>query len=441
MDKKLLGSQMKRLERGWEHLAHLAQKKYSQHTAECDEFASLRSKIRDTEISLQQQQQQLLLGLKSPEDQDGSQSIVTLAAELQAARRGFTAVRSRAEVQMKRLWGEKEKKILEDAIQNLKKQFEALEPLNLEVESQIKKCDLKSKMKETLLWIRNLLSELTLPISLLPDNILFQIRKCKVMHDSILDKQQAMESLAEEVLAEVPNLTTPERDNVNSILQDLQNQYQMLVLQSTQRSQQLEFKLEERSKLFEMMKEAQLTLEGHEALLVPKTEAPPTEAELEHHHATLRASQKGLQEVESLISARLRELTDASEDLSVFERLFLDNHLNNLKTRVSRIQRCIQSKCNEVEHKISSYREFHERESMLQKEVDMVQHNKLLLHLETNQDAKEEFQHFKERLAGVRRSILDVLKLREVFDHIGLNWDGSQLDQLQTQAKKKKKRR
>ncbi|XP_063097180.1 nesprin-2 isoform X2 [Cavia porcellus] len=439
MDKKLLGSQMKRLERGWEHLAHLAQKKYSQHTAECDEFASLRSKIRDTEISLQQQQQQLLLGLKSPEDQDGSQSIVTLAAELQAARRGFTAVRSRAEVQMKRLWGEKEKKILEDAIQNLKKQFEALEPLNLEVESQIKKCDLKSKMKETLLWIRNLLSELTLPISLLPDNILFQIRKCKVMHDSILDKQQAMESLAEEVLAEVPNLTTPERDNVNSILQDLQNQYQMLVLQSTQRSQQLEFKLEERSKLFEMMKEAQLTLQGHEALLVPKTEAPPTEAELEHHHATLRASQKGLQEVESLISARLRELTDASEDLSVFERLFLDNHLNNLKTRVSRIQRCIQSKCNEVEHKISSYREFHERESMLQKEVDMVQHNKLLLHLETNQDAKEEFQHFKERLAGVRRSILDVLKLREVFDHIGLNWDGSQLDQLQTQVFEKEK--
>ncbi|XP_021103430.1 nesprin-2 isoform X2 [Heterocephalus glaber] len=442
VDKKLLDSQMKQLEHSWERVGRLVQKKYSQHVVEWSEFISLRNKIHDTETSLQQQQQQqqwLLLGLSSPEEQDGSPNIVALAAELQATKHGFAAVRSRAELQMKRIWGEKEKKILEDAINNLKKQLEALEPLNLEVESQIKKCDIKKKMKETLLWVRNLLGELMPPIALLPNDILSQIRKCKGTHDEVLDKQQAIESLAKEVRAVIPSLTASERDNLNSILEDLQNQYQMLVLKSTQRSQQLEFKLEERSKFFEMMGKAQLALQGHEALIIPKTEAAPTEAELEQRQATLKTSQKDLQEVESTISAHLRELTNISEDLSVFERLFLDNHLKNLETRVSRIQRCIQSKCNEVEHKISSYREFHERKSMLQEEVDSVQHNDLLLNPKINQDVKEELHNLKDRLAGIRCSILQMLKLREVFDHIGLKWDDSQLDQLQTQVFEKEK--
>ncbi|XP_005399199.1 PREDICTED: nesprin-2 isoform X3 [Chinchilla lanigera] len=439
MDKQLLQSQMEQLERGWEHLEQLVQKKYSQHIVEQEEFTSLRSKIRDIESSLQQQQQRLLLGLNSPEEQGGSQSLVAPAAELQAAKHGFAVIRSRAEVQMKRIWGEKERKVLEDAIHDLKKQWEAVEPLNLEVESQIQKSSIKIEMKETLLWVRSLLGELELPVALLPDDILAQIRKCKGRQADILDKQQAVESLAEEVKAVGPSLTASERDNVNSTLEDLQSQYQMLVFQSTQRSQQLELKLEERSKLFEMMGEAQLTLQRQEALIIPNAEAAPTEAELDCHHATLKASQKALQDVESLIAAHLRELTDISEGLNVFERLFLHNHLSNLKTRVNTIQRCIQNKCSEVQHKISSYRELRERKSMLQEEVARGQHSEPLLDPEVGQDIKEEFQHLKDRLAGIRGSILGVLKLREVFDDTGLTWDGSQLEQLQTQVLEKEK--
>ncbi|XP_010601296.1 nesprin-2 isoform X1 [Fukomys damarensis] len=440
MDKKLLDSQVRQLEHGWERAGRLVRKTYSQHVAEWSEFASLRKKIRDAETSLQQQRRQwLCLGPNSPEEQDGSQNIVALAAELQAARHRFAAVRSRAELQMKRIWGEREKKILEDMINNLKKELEALEPLNLEVESQIKKCDVKNKMKETLVWVRSLLGELVSPVSLLPDDILSQIRKCKVTHDEVLDKQRAMTSLAEEVRAVIPRLSGSERDNLSSTLEDLQNQYQILVLKSTQRSQQLELQLEERSKFFEMMGKAQLALEGHEALVIPKTDAAPTEAELEHRQATLKTSQKDLQEVESMISACLQELINISEDLSVFERLFLDNHLTNLKTRVNRIQRCIQNKCNELEHKISSYREFHERKSMLREEVDSVQHNELLLNPKLSQDVKEELLNLKDRLAGIRCRILQVLKLREVFEPMGLNLDGSQLDQLQTQVFEKEK--
>ncbi|XP_008564479.1 PREDICTED: nesprin-2 [Galeopterus variegatus] len=439
MDKKLLESQIKQLEHSWEWVEQLVQKKYSQQVVEYGEFTSLMNKIQDIEISLQEQQRCLQLRLNSPEEQEGNQSLVILATELQAIKHGFSVLKGQVEFQMKRIWGEKEGKILEDAINNLKNQLEELEPLNLEVEDRIKKCDIRNKMNKTILWVKNLLGKLILPISLLPDDILSQIRKCKVTHDSILGKQQAMESLVEEVKDNSPSLTAYESDDLNNLLADLQNQYQMLVLKSTQRSQQLEFKLEERSKFFATIGKIQLTLQGHETLIIPKIETTSTEAELKHCHVTLKAFQEELQEIESIISTHLQELTNTYQELNVFERLFLDDQLKNLKTRANRTQRLIQNKCNKVEHKVNLYREFHEKTSVLQKEVDNIKHDELLLNQEINQDVKEEFCNLKDKLTGIQCSISQVLKLKEVFDYMGLNWDCSQLDQLQTQVLEKEK--
>ncbi|XP_031309695.2 nesprin-2 isoform X1 [Camelus dromedarius] len=438
MDKKLLESQMKQLEHDWEQVEQLVQKKYSQEVVGHDEFTFLMSKVQALEVSLQQQQRCLQLRLISPE-QEGNQSMVALATELQTLKHRFSVLKGQAEFQMKRIWGEKEKKTLDDAINNLQKQVEALEPLNVEVENQIKKCETRYRMKETILWVKNLLGEVVPTISLLPDDILSQIRKCKVVHDGILDKQRVVESLVEEVKGNIPNLTAHESNDLNNLLQDLQNQYQVLVLKSTQRSQQLEFKLEERSKIFALIGKVQLLLQGNETLIIPKMETTSTEAELEHQHGTLTTSQKELQEIESVISTHLQEQTDVCNDLSVFERLFLDDQLKNLKARANRIQRFIQNKCDEVEHKINFYRECHEKTSMLQKAVDHIQHNELLLNPELNQDVKEELYSLKDRLTGIQSGILQVLKLKEVFDCIGLNWDWSQLDQLQTQALEKEK--
>uniref|UniRef100_A0A2K5QQZ4 Spectrin repeat containing nuclear envelope protein 2 n=1 Tax=Cebus imitator TaxID=2715852 RepID=A0A2K5QQZ4_CEBIM len=439
MDKKLLENQIKQLEHGWEQVEQQIQKKYSQQVVEYGEFTSLMSKIRDTEISLQQQQQHLQLRLKSPEEQAGNQSMIALTTDLQAAKHGFSILKGQAEFQMKRIWGEKEKKILEDEINNLKKQWEILEPLNLKAENQIKKCDIRNKMKETILWAKNLLGELIPSISLLPDDILLQIRKCKVTHDGILDRQQAVELLAEEVKDKVPSLTTCESSDLNNTLEDLRNQYQMLVLKSAQRSQQLEFKLEERSNFFAIIRKFQLMAQESETLITPKVEATTTEAELKHHHVTLKASQKELQEIDNVISTYLQELTNISEELNVFERLFLDDQLKNLKNRTNRTQRFIQNKCNEVEYKVNFCREFHEKTLALQEEVDSIQHNELLLNQEVNTGAKEEIYNLKDRLTAIKCSILQVLKLKKVFDFIGLNWDFSQLDQLQTQVFEKEK--
>nr|XP_035116587.2 nesprin-2 isoform X2 [Callithrix jacchus] len=439
MDKKLLESQIKQLEHGWEQVEQQIQRKYSQQVVEYGEFTSLMNKIRDTEIFLQQQQQHLQLRLKSPEEQAGNQSVIALTTDLQAAKHGFSILKGQAEFQMKRIWGEKEKKILDDGINNLKKQWETLEPLNLEAENQIKKCDIRNKMKETILWAKNLLGELIPSISLLPDDILSQIRKCKVTHDGILDRQQSVESLAEEVKDKVPSLTACEGSDLNSTLEDLRDQYQMLVLKSTQRSQQLEFKLEERSNFFAIIRKFQLMAQESETLITPKVETTATEAELKHHHVTLKASQKELQEIDKVISTYLQELTNIYEELNVFERLFLDDQLKNLKNRTNRTQRFIQNKCNEVEHKINFCREFHEKSLALQEEVDSIQHNELLLNQEVNTGVKEDIYNLKDRLTAIKCSILQVLKLKKVFDFIGVNWDFSQLDQLQTQAFEKER--
>uniref|UniRef100_A0A2K6JTW1 Spectrin repeat containing nuclear envelope protein 2 n=1 Tax=Rhinopithecus bieti TaxID=61621 RepID=A0A2K6JTW1_RHIBE len=439
MDKKLLESQIKQLEHGWEQMEQQIQKKYSQQVLEYDEFTTLVNKIRDIEISLQQQQQHLHLRLKSPEEQALNQSMIALTTDLQATKHGFSVLKGQAELQMKRIWGEKEKKILEDGINNLKKQWETLEPLHLEAENQIKKCDKRNKMKETILWAKNLLGELIPSISLLPDDILSQIRKCKVTHDGILARQQSVESLAEEVKDKVPSLTTYEGSDLNNTLEDLRNQYQMLVLKSTRRSQQLEFKLEERSNFFAIIRKLQLMVQESEALIIPRVETTATEAELKHHHVTLEASQKELQEIDGGISTHLQELTNIYEELNVFERLFLDDQLKNLKIRTNRIQRLIQNKCNEVEHKIKFCREFREKTSALQEEVDSIQHNELLLNQEVNKGVKEEIYNLKDRLTAIKCCILQVLKLKKVFDYFGLNWDFSQLDQLQTQVFEKEK--
>ncbi|KAG8511744.1 Nesprin-2, partial [Galemys pyrenaicus] len=438
IDKKLLESQIKQLEHGWEHLEQVVQKKHSQQVVEHSEFTFLMNEIQDLESSLQQKQQHLQLRLNSSEEQEGNESMLSLVTELQTIKHRFSVLKGQTELLIKRIWGEKEKDILENAINRFQQQLEMLEPLMTEVENQTKKCEIRNKIKETILWVKNLLGELVPTISLLPNDILSQIRKCKEMHSNILEKHKTIESLVEEVKDNIPNLTAHEIDDLNSFLQDLQNQYQLLVLKSTQRSQQLEFKLEERNKFVAVIGNIQLSLQGSEALIIPKAETTSTEAELEHEHATLMASQKELLEIQSVISAHLQELTNICKDLSMFERLFLDDHLKNLKTRAKRTQRFIQNRCNQIENKIDFYREFQDKTAVFQKEVDSIQHKRVLLKQEINQDVKE-FYSLKDQLTSIQSSIQQVLKLKEMFQSIGLNLDCSQMDHLQSQVSEKEK--
>lgn len=439
MDKKLLESQVRQLEQGWKQVEQLVHRKYSQHVMEQEELTLLMSEIQELGISLQQQHQRLQLRLSSPGGQERDTGMVALATELQAVKHKFSILKARAELQMKRIWGEKEKKILEDAISHLQKQLEASEPLNIEADSVIKKSEIRNKVKETILWVKNQLGELDSTISLLPDGILSQIRKCKVRHDGILVQQRALEALAEGVQENIPDLTTREHEELNHLLQDLQGQCQMLVLKSTQRSQLLELKLEERSTFVAEIGKVQLSLQGNETRIIPQVGTTSTEEELQRQRVALMASQKELQDITGGLSAYLQELTHLCKDLNVFERLFLDDQLKSLETGASRAQRFIQHKCNEVEHKIQFSREFHEQTSALQKELDNIQHNELLLSQEVNRGMHGEVRGLQGRLRGVQSSIRQALRLKEAFDSLGLHWDCSQLDMLRSQVFEKER--
>ncbi|XP_040598842.1 nesprin-2 isoform X2 [Mesocricetus auratus] len=434
-DQNLVEGQMMQLELGWELVEQLTHRKCCQQATEHNEFTDLLKKAQDIGVSLHQQQQRLLPSLNSPEQQEGSLDMVAPAAELQAIKYELSGLKRQAELQMKRLWGEREKETLEDALNSLNNQLEALEPLSQEVENRVKKCDLKNRIKETLLWVKSMLAELNVPIALLPDSILSQIRKCKLIHDGILGKQQAVELLVEEARGITPSLAACESDGLSTLLESLQNQYQALLLKSTQRSQQLELKLEERNKLFAVIGKARLTLEESKSLVVPTREEASTEAHLEHRRAILKASQQQLREMESVISIHLQELTNAYKDANVFERLFLDDQLKNLKARTSQAQRCIQNNCNEIERKIKTHQEFLEKTAALQKEVESIQLGEHLpLHPEPQQDTKDQLCRIKNKLAAIQGDISQVLTSEEVFDCAGLHWDGSLLEQLQTQV-------
>lgn len=439
MDKKLLESQVRQLEQGWKQVQQLVHRKYSQHVMEQEELTSLLGEIQELGISLQQQEQRLRLRLGSPEGQERDPGTVALATELQAVKHRFSVLKARAELQVKRIWGEKEKKILEDAINNLQKQLEASEPLRIEVDKEIRKSEIRNKVKETTVWVKNQSGELASSISLLPDGILSQIRKCKVRHDGILGQQRAVEALAEEAQENMPNLTAPEREEVNNLLQDLQDQCQRLVLKSTQRSQLLELKLEERSTFVAEIGQVQLSLQGKETRIIPQVGTTSSEADLEHQRAALSGSREELQAIASGLSAHRQELGRLCKDLSVFERLFLDDQLKSLEARASRTQRFIQHKYNEVEHKIQFSREFHEQTSALQKELDNIQYSELPLRPDVSGGVKGELRGLLGRLQDVQSSIRQALRLKEAFDSLGLHWDCSQLDVLQSQAFEKER--
>lgn len=61
------------------------------------------------------------------------------------------------------------------------------------------------------------------------------------------------------------------------------------------------------------------------------------EIELEYQRVILIIFQKELREIESVFLVCFEELIDIYKDLSVFEKLFLDDQLKNFKIRVNRI--------------------------------------------------------------------------------------------------------
>ncbi|XP_074092082.1 nesprin-2 isoform X2 [Macrotis lagotis] len=436
MDKKLAESQVKQLELCWEEVEQWIQKKYSQQGAQWDELQYLMGKIQDMENSLQEQQQQQQQNLNFPSEQGENKGPVLLITKLQVIKDNFSILKGRIEHQMKRIWGKKEKKIFENAINYLQEQLEALEPSTAEKDNQLKRCPTMKKIQEAVLWVNNLLIDLEQTVALLPDNIVSQIRKQKTVYDEVLVKQPIIESLVEETEDVISDLSQCEAIDLNTYSQELQSSNQALASKCIEMSQQLESKLEERRTFFEKMGKVQSSLQGKEILIAPDAKTTFSKEDLNHQLVTLKDSQKELQMTEGVISTLLQEAKDFSRSLNVFERVFLDDQLRNHKNKVRRTQRLVQNKCHEVRTKLDTYTELLEKTNMLEQELNEIHNHEFLLTRDVNQRTKEEICELKERTYVLQSNVLQIVKHKEIFECLGLIWDSSLFDKVQAELLK-----
>uniref|UniRef100_A0A8C3T368 Spectrin repeat containing nuclear envelope protein 2 n=1 Tax=Chelydra serpentina TaxID=8475 RepID=A0A8C3T368_CHESE len=440
IDKELTESQVKQLERWWEHIEQSVQKKHYQVVSEIDEFNGLMNKAQDIQ-KLIEHQQHLQAGLSSPDGQK-TKCPVLWTSELQAIKHSVSLLKRSSELQMKRIWSEEEKKTLENSINDLQNQLEVLEHQTPQEDVQIlssdpKKYEIMRRIKENISWVKDSLFSLDQKAALFPDDIKIQIRNCKAVNSAAVDKESTIVSLADDIQRIIPDLTPEEVTDLSALLQELQNSYRALVLKSAQRLQQLEFQLEKRERLIADIERVHSQLQSAETLTIPDINQTITCSELGNLHVILKELLKEIQEMEGLISSHLQESQHSHGELNIFEQLFLTDQLRCLKNRARKIQWLIQNKCHAVEKKISVYTDHSERITSLHQELNDLWCDVLKLEreeiLSVKEEVKDKLNVLKERTLSVQFSLLQITKYKEIFDRIRLNWDTSHHDELQTQ--------
>ncbi|NWX82754.1 SYNE2 protein, partial [Nothoprocta pentlandii] len=446
MDKVLTESQMRQLELWWQHMEQAVQKKHDQVVAEINEFNLLMSKAQDIQRLIQEQ---YLQGESSSSAGGKAKYPVLWTTELQDIKHGLFLLKRRIELQMKRIWSEQEKIALENSIHDLQSKLEALcehqtpqEDVRL-LSPAVKKNEMTRRLKENISWVKDSLSFLDQKAALFPSEVKSQIRSCQQMRTEVLGREAVIASLDEELQRIGPSLKPEEITDMTFLLQALQNSYKALVLKSAQRLQQLELQLEERQKLVAEVEKVHSQLRDAETLARPAVNQSSTWAELSHQQATLKEILKETQEIEGLVSSHCKESQATAGELSLSEKLFLIDQLRSLKNRARKTQRQIQSKCHEVEKKIAICRELSERITSLQQRLNDLQCDEMNLGnelLDVKQDAKDKCKALKEKVLAFQSDFSQTMKYKEICECIGLNWDSLQLDQLQTQFLKIKKK-
>ncbi|XP_074852445.1 nesprin-2 isoform X5 [Carettochelys insculpta] len=440
IDKELTESQVKQLERWWEHIEQSVQKKHCQVVLENDEFNLLMNKAQGLQ-KLIQHQKHLRAGLDSPDGQKNKCPLLW-TSELQAIKHSVSLLKRSTELQMKRIWSEQEKKTLESSINDLQNQLEVLTHQTAQndvgfLSSGPKKYEIMKRMEETISWVKDSLLSLDQKASLFSDDIEREIRNCKAMNRAALDKDTAIVSLADETKCIISDLNPEEVTDLSSLLQELQNSHQALILKSAQRLQQLEFYLEKRQRLIADIDRVHTQLQRAEILTSHNINQTSTCSELGNLHGILKELSQEIQEIEGLISSHLQECQHSHGELNIFEQLFLTDQLRCLKNRARRIQRLIQNKCHTLGKKGAVYTDLSERITSLHQELNTLQCDVLKLEreeiLSVKEEVKDKLNVLQERTLALQSSLLQIMKYKEIFECLRLNWDTSHLDELQTQ--------
>uniref|UniRef100_A0A8B9SQ23 Spectrin repeat containing nuclear envelope protein 2 n=1 Tax=Anas platyrhynchos TaxID=8839 RepID=A0A8B9SQ23_ANAPL len=436
MDKVLTASQMKQLEQWWQHMEQTVQKKHDQVVAEINEFNLLMNKAQDIQRLIQEQYLQTELHSSAGEKVNYP---VVWTTELQDIKHGLSLLKRRIELQMKRIWSDQEKMALENCIHDLQNKLETLSEQRTPQEDvqitgpALKKQEIMNKLKENISWVKDSLSSLDQKAALFPSDVKSQIRNCELMRTEVLDREPVIESLDKELQHIIPSLKPEEISDMTFLLQALQNSYKALVLKSVQRLQHLELQLEERQRLTAEIEKVHCQLRNAETLARLDMNQNSTWSELADQQAILKEILKDIQEIDGLISSHCKESQVMAGELSLSEQLFLIDQLRSLKNRARKTQRQIQNKCHEVGKKIAVYREFAEGITSLQQDLNDLQCGEVNLEdklLGATQEVKNKCKALKEKVVCFQSNLSQMMKYKEIFECIGLNWDSQQLDEL-----------
>ncbi|XP_010710323.1 nesprin-2 isoform X1 [Meleagris gallopavo] len=436
MDKVLTASKMRQLEQWWQHMEQAVQKKHDQVLAEINEFNTLMDKAQDIQRLIQEQYLQTESCSSAGEK---AKCPIIWTAELQNIKHGLSLLKRKIELQMQRIWSDEEKIALESCIQDLQSKLEALSEQHTPQDEvrvtgpAVKKQDIMKKLKENVSWVKDSLSSLDQKAALFPCDVKSQIRNCELMRNEVLDREPVIEALGNELQHILPNLKPEEISDMTFLLQALQNSYKALVLKSVERLQHLQLQLEERQRLTAEVEKVHCQLRNAEALGRPDMNQTSTCSELISQQDILKEILKDVQEIEGLISSHCEESQITAGELSLSEQLFLIDQLRSLKNRARKTQRQIQSKCHEVGKKIAVYREFAEGITSLQKDLSDLQCSELKLEEEltgATQEVKNKCKALKEKVLSFQSNLSQIMKFKEIFECIGLNWDSFQLDEL-----------
>ncbi|XP_063145116.1 nesprin-2 [Candoia aspera] len=441
LDRELIRSQVNQAEQRWKQMEDCLQKKQFCIAAEVEEFKLCMDKAQELQRCLQQQHD-LQTGLGTPGKEEHSCPLL-IPLELHILKHNISLLKRNAEIQMKRMWSSPGKTALENTINDLQRQVEELEQMTPKENVQITDShpqiyEIRKKIEDAILETRILMLHPDERAALYPDDLLLQIKCCKAVISDAEGKEPAFMRLADEAQHVASHMPSKEGSALSILSHELQTGYQLLILKSSQRLQQLESQLGKRENLFANIEKFEAQLQKMKTMSSLDVDKTSLKSEFDHMQNLLEKTPKKIQEMETLVDANYCD----AEGLNAFEQLFLNDCLRSLRIRAKRIHRVIQIKGCLVQNKMEAYKKFSEEIRALQQDLSNLLFDELELDpeelLSRSQEIKDKLNMLKEKTSAIQSRLSYLDQYQEIWKWLDLKWDTSPLDELKEQFCKAK---
>ncbi|XP_073426946.1 nesprin-2 isoform X5 [Dendrobates tinctorius] len=445
-DKEEIDVDISQLEAFWEHLEDSVHREQDRLVKEAAELQFLQQKVDDLHSIIGVRQ--VLLDQPTPSPEDLVKASLLLSADVDTIKHLFSLLRNACDLQIKRSWGGNEPKTLESSLEKLQSSLESLEErVN---DQQLTRCqtldvmlDQYSFLKplyDSHIWIKKSQNKMMFDqsIALLPEDVEQQIKTSKNLHQEILDRDSAVNSIIEESKHISQGIDPAAYKDMCSFFQQLQELYQEQIIQSVDRLQKLESGLEKRRALFSEIEKLKELLHCLEKEATPVKRGIFTAAELCEQLNCLKAKTTELEKIEGLVLTLLRNSQSYHRELKISEQLYLNDILRSLKSKARRIRTLEEKKFSQAEKLLRISNEFQERTTSLSQELSSLQPIEPKIgdeaEIQDGEDFEKKFQVSQNAVSSSQVLLSEILRYKDLFKDSGLYWDGLTVDNLRNKC-------